>query len=664
MIKAPPLAGEFAPFLDGLGEAESAKRHDDGESDPDTYSAVLREWNQATSRIIEVATELQSAPPPPERLDELRLHVASLESLRGRLVAALAARRRALRIRGVTDALDDCAKEFRAPWLAEIRTQVGALWQLVYPSEADTLGVDAERLVHDVKRATQLWRKAEDVRVRRGAELEELLQNSGADLAAQLNTADREEQLYERMAQATGRANQRKRDVLAVLGPAGHQFVPSRDYRQDLARVDKQEEARADAQPASAPADVAGADSPPSGARASPPAPEPPPAPAAEAVEDSLEDQLIDAGLPLLSLGGTDLQQPSLERLPVAAGGLGAEEVPDASDWDRWLAQVGDPTHLAAVAAWDPTLEAVSGLSDPFPKPSVFASSLADKLDRGVIPQAGEALQALAQFLASDSAPARQDWTEIYSVVLSQALQEDLKEEVTRELAFRMILLLLKTHPEPGDYRALVEAAYQVTDLSPRGRNVRWSLRLADLFLSHRGADEEQLGYFLSKILYLTSGGVHLSAEQKKIVRHARKRVEQSGLDESADAIEVRNGRLAAYLRNKSILIYSLQRRVTAIVKGKLEAIEPSVEIRLLDHKVWGDGLAEPVRNADVCLAVKSAATHAVTEMIARVRKEAGRELRVPPRKGVLSLLREIYRAAGIVDPAWTPVAVPASRAG
>ncbi len=630
VTKAQSLAQEFASFLDGLSEAESAKRHpgaDGDESDPDPYTAVLREWNQAAARSIEVATELQADPPPPERLDDLLRHVASLESLRGRLVAALSARRRAQRIRGVTDALDYCAQEFCAPWLAEIRTQVGALWQLAYPSEADTLGADAERLVAAVKRATQIWRKAEDVRMRRGAELAELLQNRGAGLAAQLNATDREEQLHQRIAQAIGRANQRKRDVLAVLGPAGHQFDLARNYCQDLAQVDEQEEAGADARLASAAADGAGADSVPPGARTALPDPEPPPAPAAAEV-------------------------PS------------PEEVPDASDWDRWLAQVGDPTNLAAVPAWDPTLDAVSRLSNPFPEPSVFASSLADKLHRGIIPQASEALRVLAQFLASDSGQARQDWTEIYSTILSQALQEDLEEEVTHELAFRMIRLLLQTHPETGDYRALVEAAQQVTDLSPRGRNVRCALQLADLFLSHRSADEEHLGYFLSTIRYLTSGGVRLCAEQKRIVSKAKERLEQSGLDAPEDAIEARNERLAAYLHDKSILIYSLQRQVTAIVKGKLEALEPSVEVRLLDHKVWRDDLAEPVRNADVCLTVKSAATHAVTEMIARVRKEAGRELRVPPRKGVRSLLREVYRAAGIVDPAWVPVTAPTSSAG
>lgn len=84
------------------------------------------------------------------------------------------------------------------------------------------------------------------------------------------------------------------------------------------------------------------------------------------------------------------------------------------------------------------------------------------------------------------------------------------------------------------------------------------------------------------------------------------------------------------------------------MVRESIQAVEPGASIRLLDNKVWSDSLSNPVRNADFCVMVKSAATHAVTEMISRVRNDAGKALIVPPSKGVLGLMRAVCDAVGI----------------
>ena len=79
---------------------------------------------------------------------------------------------------------------------------------------------------------------------------------------------------------------------------------------------------------------------------------------------------------------------------------------------------------------------------------------------------------------------------------------------------------------------------------------------------------------------------------------------------------------ISKYLKGKKMIVDTLQTTTAKTLKRRLESIEPSVKIRLLENSVWNDSLVNPVRNADICLMVKSASKHNMIDMISRTGNE------------------------------------------
>ncbi len=332
-----------------------------------------------------------------------------------------------------------------------------------------------------------------------------------------------------------------------------------------------------------------------------------------------------------------------------------AQDHTQPSSWDRWLDRVGDPDDRNVVRAWGLSEVPECSSESSFRDPHAFAKSLTEKLASGLVESAGQTLRCIVQYLNSDRRKGRREWQAIYRSILDYCLHGNLDGEDSQKIAYSAFLLMLKTNPGIVDYKYLIDAADRLTELAPDDRNVRWSLELADLFLCYRCPDESYLDVFLDKLrIYVSNANRHLPSKLQTVANQIRKRVEASGA-EIGDSYSQEQQELCRFLRGKKMVIYTLQRPAALTIKERIQAIEPSIDIRLLHNKVWSENLRNPIRNADICVMVKSAATHAVTEMIARTRKDVGKESLVPSWKGVHSLLREIYRAAGIGASALEP---------
>ena len=264
-------------------------------------------------------------------------------------------------------------------------------------------------------------------------------------------------------------------------------------------------------------------------------------------------------------------------------------------------------------------------------------------------------LLALVEYLNSDPLKGRQEWKEIYRAILNYCLREDLDAKDSQAMALALISLTLKTNPSNSEYMCLVDSADRLTALPPEFPNVKWALELSVPFLVNRLANRDYLAVYFDNIHhYVSISGSHLASKHQEMWNNIRKFLgasrddasQASRASESAQELQ----KLSRFLKGKRVVIYTLQRSAALTARDRIQAIESSAEIRLLHDRVWSDSMQDPIRNADLCVMVTSAATPAVTEMISRTRRNAGKELIVPPWKGVHSQLRAIYDAAAIGD--------------
>ncbi len=659
------LEGEFA--FAGSASSESMSEPADPESS-DNLSAspgtepALEQWNRTCEQIIDVATNLKSSSPDPDRLGDLLEPVRRLEDLRSQIAAAISIRQREALLGRVTDILTACDGEFGASWLGGIQEGVQALWQLAYREPwsvpDDKVNRDIDRVQDQLKQELRRWRRFEDTKANQREQLFGLEAPDGADFQVQMEAEAREESLHAGIAEAVRQATNSKRRILEVVAPAGWTFESSRDYKAELADADALTDSAKKANPsASGQPDVPGhpvpdVDSPP---RSETGGGGPAPASETVAAKPPADCDLNDSGRSGLDQPlGTKAVEPPAESQPMSSPvNAVARSAVWTGGWEAWLERIGDSTHPESVLPWNlaevPNCPATSSFRDPHG----FAKSLAQKLKCGLIERPRDTLLALVEYLNSDPMKGRQEWKVIYLAILDHGLRENLDPKDSRAIAFSLISMILKANPSNGEYLRLVNTADQLTAQQATLPHVKWALELSVPFLLNRCANREHLAIYLETIdRYVSESGFHLASKHQEMLNDIRKFLDASSDDAARASLASESAQdskeLSKFLKGKRIVIYSLQRPAALTARDRIQAIESSAEVRLFHDKVWSDSLQDPIRNADLCVMVSSAATHAVTEMISRTRRNAGKELIVPAWKGVHSLLRSIYDAAGI----------------
>ena len=710
------LAHEFAFALtpSDLDVTNQAGSNHDEPPIPSDYEQVLHEWNRTCDLIVDIASELGAETPQPERLDNLLEPVKRLQALEEHILPALEARNRAILIGDIVALIAGCAKEFDAPWLAGIQNNVRAQWELAYrlPSDITELVVkeDVQRLEVSLRGELRRWREAENTKEPLRTELGILDLSGNISLESQLKAENREERLHKRMAESARQANEAKRRVLRALGPGGMTFQPSRDYERELAEAKRSEPVAMARFPRNggdrgsrretkqvqddsdgdrevhAESHIADRD-PPN---------------ASNSLREHSESSVPESGLSLQKEGRSssgsvagvrakqhsqsnarqDGSERSRKTLAVDSIGIASEPsdlyvqsskasarasdsspsesirkpVPEdfaqASPWERWLKRIGNPADNRPITAWKSSKVPRCMASSPIPNWKSFGRSLADKLACGQVDSPSETLRTLAQYFFSDPVVGPPQWEAIYKAILDHCVLGDLDKDDSQNIAFLTILQTLGTNPSVAEYQHLIDVGDELTELTPSRQNVMWSLDLAEAFLCNRIPDATYLVGFLDKIhVYVSSANYHLSAKRQRIANDIQKNVTKFKEGIPGACVHFKE-ELSSFLKGKRMVIYTLQRSTAVTIRKWLEAISPGIDITLLSNKVWSDNLKSPVRNADICIMVTSAATHAVTEMISRIRRDVGKDLIVPASKGVYSLQREIYRAAGIDESA------------
>ena len=664
------LAEEFAFALQ---ESQEEASEPSGSSAIETSepmpgpARLLEEWNRSCDLITEIASNLKSGSPRLQLLDDLVEPVKRLEALRSEMTAAIDLRKRQALARRVAENLTACAKEFDAPWLEGVQSQLSALWQIAWclPPAApeDGLERDLDRLRDCLTRELRQWRDFESAKEDHRAELVDLQLSAGSDLEAQLAAESREQDLQEQMLEAARQATSYKRRIVAAIAPEGHDFNTAKDYQAEL------EEALATAPVGEAGVHSDGTEAATSDDR-SPggPGPGPPSSPSggmqvggdASPSEDRAETAKSDASRKAPAKGA------AAKRRTAKKGARGAD--PDSArsrsgasererfwdgSWEEWLECIGNPSHTDSVSPWNSEAVPACPVASPFADPVSFAESLTWKLKSGVLESPRDTLLALVEFLNSDPQKGRKEWTEIYREVLSYCVRDDLDAKDSQAIAFALVNLSLKTGPDLNEYKQLVDSADRLTAQTPDFEDVKWALELSNPFLLNRCPDPGYLAVYLENICkYVSMSGYHLSSKYQTMQGEIQRflgsaKDDASGVSAAVGTVQDCQ-RLSRFLKGKSVVIYTLQLSAAQIARDRIRAIEPSAEIRLLHNKVWSDSLQDPIRNADLCVMVKSAATHAVTEMISRTRRNVGKEVIVPSWKGVHSLIREIETAAGL----------------
>ncbi len=678
------LAEEFAFAVPTPCESQpeqTGHRPSDSSTTSPGPERVLEEWNRTCDLVIDVATALKASSRDPERVGDLLEPVERLKALQEQILAAIEIRNREALVGQVTEILAACTDDFDAPWLDGIRDRVHAQWRLAYrvPSAVpeEQVKSDIERVQDELTREFRRWRKSEDTKAQCRKELSDLEIPGGPDLDSQLEAEAREERLHARMAEAARQAGGGKRRILAAIAPAGCEFEPSRNYEAELAEAERSDDVAVSASmesSATSDSDESGADEgrgpdgsdsngePGLGSGDTVPTEGNGAGVAPEQASAPPTANATDTGIAEPDTGENEQRQ---REKPADAPAEGeavrnartamAEGRCWARGWEAWLERIGDAAHHDSVAAWKLAPVPQCPRRSPFADPVVFARSLDWKLAHGMVECPRDTMLALVEYVKSDPLEGRQEWIEIYRVLLRYCLHDSLDSKDSQTMAVSLISLTLKTHSSSKEYMSLVNTADHLTSLPPEFQNVKWALELSIPFLCSRCANRDHLTIYLEKIHdFVSTSGFHLASKHQAMANDIKKFIETNRDDVdrlhygSRPSNEFQE--LSSFLRGKKMVIYTMQRSAALTARDRIKAIESSIEIRLLHDKVWSDSLRDPVRNADICVMVKSAATHAVTEMISRTRRNAGKGLIVPPWKGVHSLLRAIYDAAGIGD--------------
>ena len=196
----------------------------------------LRAWREACDGLVESASTLRGDPLAPRAFRSLLERVRALEELHGPVTGYLNTRRAEDLVAGVAESVAALA-ERDAPWLAEAVEAVHVQWKLAWLAgdEVDLVGLerDANRLRQGLREALAAWRAAEDEKAVHRRELQridDLDPVKRASLDVQLELDAREADLHRALAAANRRAGEALRRVLQVVGPAGEEFDPARDY--------------------------------------------------------------------------------------------------------------------------------------------------------------------------------------------------------------------------------------------------------------------------------------------------------------------------------------------------------------------------------------------------------------------------------------------------
>lgn len=627
---------------------------------------LLEKWNRSCDLITEIASDLKSNSPKLQRLDDLVEPVKQLEALRSEMTAAIDLRKRQALVRRVAETVTVCAKEFDAPWLEGIRSQVCALWQITWclpPAvREDELEKDLDRLRDHLTGELRQWRRFESAKEDHRAELVDLRISAGSDLESQLEAEAREQDLQELILKAARQATSCKRRIVAAIAPAGHGFDTSKDYQAELEKAlatpevvevavssDSSEAASSDDRFSSGPD---------------------PGAPSSSGGEmqgggegSSRKDRVATTASDVSRKGRA--KGAAAKRRTAKRGGSRAdrestrsrsEAVKSERFWDRpweeWLERIGDPNHADSVKPWNSTDVPACSVTSPFADPASFAESLSSKLKSGVLKSPRHTLLALVEFLGSDPQKGRKEWKEMYREILNYCVRDNLDVKDSQAIAFTLISLSLKAGPELNEYKQLVDSADRLTAQTSDFEDVKWALELSKPFLLNRCPDQGYLAVYLENIgKYVSTSGYHLSSKHQAMQAEIQKFLRSVNGDATPAPVAARSvqdfQRLSRFLKGKSVVIYTLQLSAAQIARNRIRAIEASAEVRLLHNTVWSDSLQDPIRNADLCVMVKSAATHAVTEMISRTRRNVGKEV-IVSWNGVHSLIRAIETAAGL----------------
>lgn len=663
------LAKEFA-FAVRDAPGASPGQADSGRLDTSdrlpASNSLLAEWNRSCDLITEIASDLRSSAPQLQRVDDLINPVKRLEALRSEMAAAIDLRKRQALARRVVEILAACSKEFNAPWLDGIQSQVCALWQIAWCLERDApedeLTRDLERLRSLLTEELRQWREFERAKQDQRAELLDLQLSADSDLESQLEAESREQSLQERMLGSARQATSCKRRILTVIAPDGRDLDTAKDYEAELEAALAVSAAVGAAAPSdssraapddrfSGGSDPAGPASQDGGRQADGEAPSRGDAAKTTESEATRRGSAKWAGVKRRT---AKKAVSSTDVTPAAARREAVECVPfwDGA-WDEWLERIGDPGSADSVRPWNSADVPACPGTDPFGDPASFAQSLGWKLKSAVIESPRHTLLALVEFLASDPQKGRREWIDIYREILNYCARGQLDAKDSQAIAFALISLSLKTSPDPTEYRHMVDSVDRLTAQTSDFEDVKWALELSDLFLWSRCPDRDYLAVYLENIHeYVSMSGYHLSSKHQRMQSKIQKFLGSANDDAARASLAAGSvedlQRLSSFLRGKRVVIYTLQLSAARIARDRIRAIESSAEFRLLDNKVWSESLQDPIRNADLCVMVKSAATHAVTEMISRTRRNAGKDVIVPSWKGVHSLIRAIEKAAGL----------------
>lgn len=644
---------------------------------------VLADWQRTCDAVIEVANRLRRGISELEGLQDLLEPVRRLESMGPSVVARQQAELRSRLLDQVMEDIVKCAAEHGTDWVKGIAVQLRAQWHLAYLSTTGEEEIQAGRvrLNQNLGALLQEWSEAERLKLSRRHELASLRSSRGAGLEACMAAEAQEAKVHGGLLNAITSATRARERILQLVGPGDSAFDPSRDYLREWMGLVGSKSHQVEVVPPDG--SLGGKslstdrDDPTTASRGGPAVPDP--FPDADRNDRNSEPPGSGGGGGWSSAPGPaegrEKASPRPAAIPSATGGHGVSqsrrleaEAPHATPsvavrperaapephggrWQEWLAMIGDPHRDRTVPSLAPEHSPQCHAGSRIPMPDSFAPALVDKLERGLLSPAGDALSCIARFVVSDPQKGRPEWKPVYMAILEYCISGRLDSEDSRAIAFPMLLAMLHSQPSKDEYQDLVDVSGRLTQRSPSPQNLNWSLDLADGFLSNGIPERECLAPFLHRILTLIDEAKHhLSAQRQQVATRAQNllsHMDWQPMDDAGDS----HSALSGALQGKRLVIYTLRRSSAVTVRNWIRHIQPSTEVELLNNRVWSDSLLNPVRNADLLVMVTAAATHAATEMISRTRRAVGKDVIVPASMGSTSMKRAICRALGILDP-------------
>lgn len=332
---------------------------------------------------------------------------------------------------------------------------------------------------------------------------------------------------------------------------------------------------------------------------------------------------------------------------------LCAEE-PAINSWEQWLdslvaGEVVKPAVEVAescdLAHYRMQLSRVTNLGKRIEE---VASTDASPFLRAAVPD-------IVEFFILRTGP-ETEFLPVYAGLLNAIAFSDQVSSQDWETVETLASAILGIGPSARCYTDMVETLALFWDGRNELARIEWALDQLDMLIAGPNLDQEALLRFYDKVRNVcTRFARRLAPGQRRyfglLCDDLNRGEEFSGIpwptneaDETSVG-ETEEETVSAMLENKSVGIYSLNESAAKRAGKLIQAMNPTVKVRL-SHDHGGTELLKVVaRDSDFLVVVTQSAKHAATDYIKQERAEGGRDLIYPGGRGAASIVSALKRA-------------------